>query len=518
MKTPWEAFKDCRTKIKSTWKIAFVSAFLLGLLIHLPVMLSDIPNHDGLSSMYFDQNMTTSGRWFLSVACGFSSYFTVPWIIGLIGLFWLALTAVVLTECLELADPLVIVAVSGLLVSFPALASTLAYVFTMDGYMMGLFLAVFAVLLTKKYRKGWIMGAVSLAFSMGIYQAYLPFAVLLCVYLILIFFIEETGVFQKVKYVLRYLGMGVCGGVLYYVLLQVLLKLQGKVLDTYQGINSMEQGGNGLGLLATLQGMYVDFAAFTVHGNVLVNNVFSFTACLGLCILVGYLLLRSMLLRKWWKNPAFFVIIVLLAAGLPLLTNVILIISPNLTYHLLMRYQWVLYLILLFAFVNRYAVEKRNADILIQWTALLCAGILTCNYGVSDNIGYSNLEKKYEKTYAYCVRLLDRIEQTEGYYQGIPIALVGVIGYDEFPTTDITGKVTDGMIGLSGDYLIYKGADYQAFMQNYLGATLNFLDPDTVGEIYMTQEYIDMDTFPGANSTKVVDGILYVKTENCGRD
>lgn len=98
------------------------------------------------------------------------------------------------------------------------------------------------------------------------------------------------------------------------------------------------------------------------------------------------------------------------------------------------------------------------------------------------------------------------------------MAVVGVIGYDEFPTTDITGKVTDGMIGLNGDYLIYKGADYQAFMKNYLGATLNFLDPDTVGEIYMTQEYIDMDTFPGANSTKVVDGILYVKTENCGRD
>jgi len=40
-------------------------------------LLSDIPNHDGLSSMYFDQNMITSGRWFLSVACGFSSYFTI---------------------------------------------------------------------------------------------------------------------------------------------------------------------------------------------------------------------------------------------------------------------------------------------------------------------------------------------------------------------------------------------------------------------------------------------------------
>ncbi len=154
MKPPWDFFQSSRTKIKNTWKIAFLSAFVLGILIHLPVMLSDIPNHDGLSSMYFDQNMITSGRWFLSVACGFSSYFTIPWIIGLIGLLWLALTAVALTELLELADPLVIMAVSGLLVSFPALASTFAYVFTMDGYMMALFLAILAVLFTKKQKKG----------------------------------------------------------------------------------------------------------------------------------------------------------------------------------------------------------------------------------------------------------------------------------------------------------------------------------------------------------------------------
>ena len=79
-----------------------------------------------------------------------------------------------------------------------------------------------------------------------------------------------------------------------------------------------------------------------------------------------------------------------------------------------MRYQWVLYLILMLAFVDRYASEDGKTDIGIQWVALLAAGILVFNYGVSDNIGYSNLEKKYEKTYAYCVRLLDRIEQTEG--------------------------------------------------------------------------------------------------------
>lgn len=171
--------------------------------------------------------------------------------------------------------------------------------------MMALFLAILAVLFTKKQKKGWLAGAVCLAFSMGIYQAYLPFAILLCVYVILLFFMEEKGWKTKAFYVLRYLGMGVAGAALYYVILQILLKLQGKVLDTYQGINSMEQGGSGLGLFATIRGMYVDFLAFTVHGNVLVNNIFSFTACAALVLLVAYLLVRSMLRRKWWKNPAF---------------------------------------------------------------------------------------------------------------------------------------------------------------------------------------------------------------------
>jgi hypothetical protein len=159
MKTPWEFLKESKTKIKTAWRIAFVSALVLGLLIHLPVMLSDIPNHDGLSSMYFDQNMITSGRWFLTVACGFSSYFTIPWVIGLIGLIWLGLTAAVLTEVLELTDPVTITVVSGLLVSFPALASTFAYVFTMDGYMLALFLAVLAVLFTAKYPRGYLASA-----------------------------------------------------------------------------------------------------------------------------------------------------------------------------------------------------------------------------------------------------------------------------------------------------------------------------------------------------------------------
>lgn len=136
--TPTQLWQKGKERIKPEWKLAFMAAVLIGLMVHLPMMLSDIPNHDGLDSMYFDQNMITSGRWFLTVACGFSSYYSLPWLTSIFSILILGVTAAVLVETLQLKDRIRIVLVSGLLAVFPAIASTFAYVFTMDGYMLAL--------------------------------------------------------------------------------------------------------------------------------------------------------------------------------------------------------------------------------------------------------------------------------------------------------------------------------------------------------------------------------------------
>ena len=145
MKSPTETFRFLYGKIKREWRLAFLTCFFTGLLVHMPVLLSDIPNHDGLDSMYFDQNMITSGRWFLSAACGFSSFYTIPWVIGILGFVFLSLAAAVICEVLEVRKPWAVMLCSGLLASFPALTSTFAYVYTLDGYMLALLLAVLAV-------------------------------------------------------------------------------------------------------------------------------------------------------------------------------------------------------------------------------------------------------------------------------------------------------------------------------------------------------------------------------------
>lgn len=520
MKTPAECIEILKKKIKREWKIPFISAVFLGLLIHFPAWMQDVPNHDGLASVYFDQNMITSGRWFLTVACGLSSYYTLPWLTGLLSLLWISITAVLLVEILQVTKTEWIVIISGMLVSFPTLASTYAYIFTADGYMLALLLAVLAVFLTQKYKKGFLWGGICLAFSMGTYQAYLPFCILLCMYVLIQDFLGKKSKKEKITSVFKSLGMGIEGVALYYVILQVLLKVQGKVLDTYQGISGMTTIG-GTSLIGTVKEMYQDFFAFVLKGNILFNNIFSLVAVIAIGVLLCIVVVRLVKERKLWRNVFFWIVLIIFAILVPLAANIILFISPQVGYHLLMRYQYVLLLILSVAFISNYGWVNDTTEKVpawsggMQWALLLGAVVLCFNFAISVNIGYSNLHKRYEKTYAYCLRLADRIEQTEGYYTGMPVVIMGMVGDENFPTTDVTGDVTGNMIGICGDFLCYNGQNYQDFFKHYLGITIEIVDQETVGEIYNTSAiYQSLDSFPGANCTQVVNGVLYVRTEN----
>ncbi len=514
MKNPSQMWEWLKLHIKKNSKLAFGAAFLIGVMVHAPIMLSDIPNHDGLDSLYFDQNMITSGRWFLTVACGFSSYFTVPWLIGLLGILFLALAAAVLVDFLEVEQSWAAVVIGGLLVAFPALSSTFAYVFTLDGYMMALLFAVLSVWCVKKWKWGFVSGSVFLAFSMGIYQSYLPFAVLLSIYGILMICMTSQTIREKFLAGLKYFYMGIIGVAGYYIILQILLRIQGKELANYQGIDGMGAGLSS-GLLSSIKSMYVDFVGFTFGGNVLMNNGFSMFVVVLLALVTVVTVLSLCVSGKWYKSLWFYLVVVVLLVGTPIATNLIFVISPNVTYHLLMRYQWVLFPICMVAFVSRYTTEQWKG--ISEWILLGCSGVLLFNFVVTDQIAYSNLEKKYEKTYAYCLRLLDRIEQTEGYYPGIPIAMVGVVGDEQFPITDLTGHVTSNMIGMTGDNLLYTSTNYKLFMKAYLGATLNILPAEAMAEMYYKDEYVAMDSFPGENSIKIMDGVMYIKTENVNR-
>lgn len=99
-------FNWYHNKVKKEWKLAFLSAFFIGFFIHMFRFVSVMPNHDELFNQYNSQNMVGSGRWFLSVACGISGYFDLPWLIGIMSLLYMALTAVVIAEVFDMKNRL----------------------------------------------------------------------------------------------------------------------------------------------------------------------------------------------------------------------------------------------------------------------------------------------------------------------------------------------------------------------------------------------------------------------------
>ena len=438
----------------------------------------------------------------------------------------------------------------ALLVAFPAVAATFAYMYTADGYFMAFALSVLAVLLTKKYKKiGWLFGALALCFSMGTYQAYLAATILLCLFDLILMCMENRNIKETLFQGVRYLAMGALGGILYYVILKICLAAQGKVLDTYQGINNM-----GKISLSTLPGMildaYKDFAGFLRSGKIFILNGFSYAALILLCgiaiLSAVILMVRTKAIGKWYQWLLIAVCVILIPLG----CNVILLISSEAFYHLLMRMQWGLFPVMAVVLTERFLKyetdgesteespaestrkntkeskkEKKkdytanNNDFvkiqLIMGIAATAGALLLCwQYFLSDQIAYFNMTERYEKTYAYCVRLADRIEQTPGYYTGMPVMMIGVLDENKYPVTDITSDVTERIYGSTGDMLIYKGEQFQAFMEHYLNVSLNVItDDEKVVEIYNSDAYREMDSFPAADSVKVVDGILYVKTE-----
>ena len=103
-----------RQKVTKQQKTAFIGTFCFGLLIHLYIFSNYLPNRDAVLNFYTDQNMLISGRWALSLACGVSSYFNLPWIIGICSIFFIALTAVLVVTIFRITNPILILLTGGL--------------------------------------------------------------------------------------------------------------------------------------------------------------------------------------------------------------------------------------------------------------------------------------------------------------------------------------------------------------------------------------------------------------------
>lgn len=397
-------------KIRKTWKLAFFSAFIIGFLVHIFKFTNMLPNWDALHNFYNSQNMVATGRWFLTVACGFSSYFDIPWFTGLLCLVYMSLTAAVVAEVFRMENPCLIVLTSGLLVSFPAVTATFSYEYTADGYMLAMLLAALSVSFSrmedidKSHWKQLILSAVCICLACGIYQAYLSFAFVLAVCYFMTELLEnKRTTAQYWKWIAAQVIIYGCALAGYYVLWKLCLKVQGFTASSYQGL---DQVGvlDIAGLIGMLLKIVKQFMLFFLEWNILEHGVTVYSV-LNILFLISFTagVLIALVKSGCMKRKQHLILFLLCLAALPVGCYICYLTSPRVFYHALMLQSICLLYIFVAVLFERWFQPKFS-----NLAMLLLAAIVFHN-SLTANIYYTLMDQSMKRTQATMTEISTRI-------------------------------------------------------------------------------------------------------------
>lgn len=440
-----------------------ISALVIGIITHGMILFNKLSWHDDAGAIEKGVGVTfTSGRWFLDYVGGtvewfFGSNHSIPILHGVFSFFCIGVVSYLLCRELDVRCKRLQIIVSALLVTFPTVTATFAYMFTSGYYFLSLLMAVSGAVcichsidadLIRTIKTGRVkdkavriislfFGILLLGFATGIYQAYFVSGFCM-IYLTII-----RDAFKEQKSVSGFIFVsvmrGISGGLgllCYLVLNHTVLKLQGLELSGYEGLNSM----NSPSLIKMMGGVAGSVKAFfgVFCGSYMGfygSRIVRIAAILLMVIFIVEVVGLTYMVKASGIQFPMTVIQRLLVFVCPVVFNAIEIFLSNGTgiVHGLMVYgsifTFVLPLVMSQWMINGTRGRNRGLfDMALTVTAVL----LIISFIHLDNRCYYKAYLYQHQAEQYYNRLITRIEETAEYYPGIKIYFMGNFAEDTF--------------------------------------------------------------------------------------
>lgn len=496
--------------VKKEWKIAFFAAFIACLLIHIYKFTNTLPNHDSLYNVYSNQDMTMSGRWLLSLACGISSYFDLPWINGLLCAVYLGITAAIVAELFGIKNPVVIVLSAIVLAATPSTTETLFFEYTADGYLMGLALSALTACLSCKgtQRQHLVFAGLCLCLSCGIYQAYISFAVVLCIcYLLLKLLDGSISVHDSWKWIGKHVLVYGVALAAYYGIWKLILFATGRTATDYQGISEVGK----IGISTILSGAFQsvkNILFFYLEWNVLKHPITLYGALNIVFVVALIAILMTALIKSGvYKDlPRLCMILFCLIASIPMI-SVWCFLSENIQYRPMMLHSISLYYILALILFDKWVATR------ISTLFGLFMVIVLFNFSVMANISYFYLDKCYEKSYYVGSQMMERIEELSDTAAPDTIAFIGSRAQDVVISTQFPGSRVHMLTELIEEDFLFNGEHAYLYLKNTFGMDIPIATSSQQAELIQNPDVVKMSAWPAADSVAVVDGVLVIKLQ-----
>lgn len=376
--------------------------------------------------------------------------------------------------------------------------------------MLALLLNVMGIWATHRYKYGFLVGWIGIMLGTALYQAYMCSAIALALLLLMRDILGGTKSGTVIKSAVRDMAVVLCGLVAYAV--------SNKIVQTVTGISSSD-GYNGIASVGDYSGISIpklllDTFLYPFHffsRPDTAHRSWVFAAHILLALVVIALLIYSIGKKQLTVPNLGLLTLVLLF--FPLGINAVYFISKGMA-HDLMRFSYVfsyLIVVVLFESVQKTlggGGDLRTKRILQGTIATSFALISFCNI-IFSNGAYLKKDMEYTATLSTMTRILDRVEQVEGYIpQETPVVFVGTL--DETPISKDRQAF--------GDYYPYAGMSshyaptYNSTLNEYLISVLGY-----PANLQSESDWVDrpevqaMPDFPDKDSVQMIDGTVIVK-------
>lgn len=483
-------------------RVPFLSAIIAGLLAHGFAFTNKLLNADEVSTLFGKGATIESGRWALALSSYLFPDISMPWIYGLLSIFFIAVAACLAIELFTdssstFSEPSALeAALAAVLTTFPAVTCLFCYMFTSASYALAYLMSVLAVyLVCRRVKHGLLWSGILMLVSLGVYQANLTVAAsLFVVYMIRCLLQEETSATEVLKFGLQALGMLIAALIVYAAVTLVTLRVTGTELLGY-GISSE------YGLLHRFLMNYSSFIRTVTRGffGYIPTKLDSFVHIL--CAVITVLLLLRWAIRTKDNRKRLLMLVCL--AIFPLSIFCFYLVADIGILHSLVFYGYVsVYFLAASVFEG---VKSKYENLCRDLLSFSLITIILCNI-YTANKTYLRTYLQYENAFSFYTGVITQVKQTEGFDPSSKLALIGTADNNIYTPSELD---TGSLAGPSADLENIYTRDL--FIRHYIGFDANFASSEEKRELSKDERFIAMPEYPYYGSVQEIDGYIVVK-------
>lgn len=519
--SPKSFFEKINGKFYNSDYVAMLISVISGVLIHFHIISSRVTNPDVIWESPYKHGHAWEialGRWALGIVDYFKHNLVLPVWSMVLTILLLTVISILLIKYLNIQSMYSKIIIVLLLQSFPMIAETLTYFYCSDSYMISFLLSIISVMILGRGERQesvvirYIVSSVLLTFSLGIYQSFVGvYIVCASITLMNMLLWSENSLKRIFVQAFRYVTVLVVSLILYFVISMLMRNYYGIETASYRGMNNMFN-------ISVTQIPYMIANAYTVFfryflDNYIFNNPWWGLDILYICcfVLIICFVAFKIIKDKIYRDAPRVICIIVLLILMPMLFCAIVFLASNTTIAYLMLPQ----MVLLFVWLV-YLAEHIQFPI-FSWCVVLVCTIILINWIQLDNAMYNAMEIEYDKTYALGARIVENIEEYPDFDYSKPIAIIGYVDNARYP--DLYAEFTTSVyntVGTTGflwqNSLLVSQTSWYHFFQRYYGVTFNYCNSESeLNEIYLSEEYSNMNYFPSENSIREINGVIVVK-------